>query len=97
VSAAVALEMDGDRIAEARVALGGVAHKPWRVPEAEAVLRGQKADETAFARAADLLVHDAKGYSHNEFKIELARRTAIRTLKQAANGTPQVQSNKKIV
>jgi xanthine dehydrogenase YagS FAD-binding subunit len=96
VSAAVALEMDGDRIAEARVALGGVAHKPWRVPEAEAVLRGQKADETAFARAAELLLHGAKGHSHNEFKIELARRTAIRTLKQAANGTPQVQSNKKI-
>ena len=96
VSAAVALEMDGDRIAEARVALGGVAHKPWRVPDAEAVLRGQKADEAAFARAADLLVHGAKGYSHNAFKIDLARRTAIRTLKQAANGTPQVQSNKKI-
>ncbi len=96
VSAAVALEMDGDRIAEARVALGGVAHKPWRVPDAEAALRGQKADEAAFARAADLLVHGAKGYSHNAFKIDLARRTAIRTLKQAANGTPQVQSNKKI-
>jgi xanthine dehydrogenase YagS FAD-binding subunit len=96
VSAAVALEMDGDRIAEARVALGGVAHKPWRVPEAEAALRGQKADEAAFARAADLLLHGAKGYSHNEFKIDLARRTAMRTLKQAANGTPQVQANKKI-
>ena len=96
VSAAVALEMDGDRIAEARLALGGVAHKPWRVPEAEAALRGQKADEAAFARAADLLLRGAKGYAHNGFKIELARRTAIRTLKQAANGTPQVQSNKKI-
>ncbi len=96
VSAAVALEMDGDRIAEARVALGGVAHKPWRVPEAEAALRGQKADDAAFARTADLLLRGAKGYSHNDFKIELARRTAIRTLRQAANGTPQVQSNKKI-
>ncbi len=96
VSAAVALEMDGDRITEARIALGGVAHKPWRVPEAEAALRGQKADEAAFARAADLLLRGAKGYSHNDFKIELARRTAIRTLKQAANGTPQVQANKKI-
>ncbi|MGD9769917.1 MAG: xanthine dehydrogenase family protein subunit M, partial [Pseudolabrys sp.] len=96
VSAAVALEMDGDRIAEARVALGGVAHKPWRVPDAEAALRGQKPDESAFGRAAGLLLHGAKGYSHNEFKIDLARRTAMRTLKQAANGTPQVQSNKKI-
>ena len=96
VSAAVALEMDGGRIVEARLALGGVAHKPWRVLEAEAALRGQKADDAAFARAADLLLRGAKGYAHNSFKIELARRTAIRTLKQAANGTPQVQSNKKI-
>ena len=97
VSAAVALEMDGDRIIEARIALGGVAHKPWRVPEAEAALHGQKADEANFARAADLLLRGAKGYAHNVFKIELARRTAIRTLRQAANGTPQVQSNKKII
>jgi xanthine dehydrogenase YagS FAD-binding subunit len=96
VSVAVGLELEGDSIKEARLALGGVAHKPWRVPEAEAALRGQKADEAAFARAADLLLHGAKGYSHNEFKIDLARRTAIRTLKQAANGTPQVQANKKI-
>jgi xanthine dehydrogenase YagS FAD-binding subunit len=96
VSAAAALEIDGGRIAEARIALGGVAHKPWRVPEAEAALRGQAPDETAFARAADLLLQGAKGYSHNAFKIELARRTAIRALTQAARGTPQRQSSKKI-
>ena len=53
VSVAAALELDGGRIKEARLALGGVAHKPWRNPEAEAALRGQTADEAAFAQAAD--------------------------------------------
>ena len=96
VSIAAALELDGDVIKEARVALGGVAHKPWRVPEAEAALRGQPANEAAFSKAADRLLHGAKGYAHNTFKIELARRGIIRTLTQAARGTPQSQSNKKI-
>jgi xanthine dehydrogenase YagS FAD-binding subunit len=97
VSVAAALEMDGGRIAEARVALGGVAHKPWRKRDAEAALRGEPAGEDAFARAADLLLADARAYSHNGFKIRLARRAIIRTLTQAANGTPQVQANKKIL
>jgi xanthine dehydrogenase YagS FAD-binding subunit len=97
VSVAAALEMNGGRIAEARLALGGVAHKPWRNKDAEAALRGQSADEATFAHAADLLLADARGYSHNGFKIGLARRAIIRTLTQAANGTPQVQANKKIL
>ncbi len=96
VSVAAALELDGETIKEARVALGGVAHKPWRVAGAEAALRGQKSGKTAFAQAADLLVRDAKGFGHNDFKIDLARRAIVRTLTQAANGTPQVQSSKKI-
>lgn len=96
VSVAAALELDGDRINTARLALGGVAHKPWRDPAVEETLRGHAADETAFGRAADLLLRDAKGFSHNAFKIGLARRAIVRTLTQAAKGTPQVQSNKKI-
>jgi xanthine dehydrogenase YagS FAD-binding subunit len=96
VSVAAALELEGGRIKEARVALGGVAHKPWRKPEAEAALRGQAADEPAFAEAADMLLRDAKGFEHNAFKIDLSRRTIIRTLTQAARGRPQVQSIKKI-
>jgi xanthine dehydrogenase YagS FAD-binding subunit len=96
VSVAAALQLDGGRIKEARLALGGVAHKPWRNPEAEAALRGQPADAAAFAKAADLLLRDAKGFSHNAFKIDLARRAIVRTLTQAAKGTPQVQSSKKI-
>ena len=96
VSVAVGLELVGSTIKEARFALGGVAHKPWRRAEAEATLRGKTADEIVFRQAADLAVRDAKGFGHNEFKIDLARRTIIRALFQAARGTPQSQSNKKI-
>ena len=96
VSVAAALELDGDTIKEARIALGGVAHKPWRVSAAEAMLLGQRADASIFAQAADILLHGAKGYGHNDFKIGLARRAIVRTLSQAARGTPQSQSVKKI-
>ena len=96
VSVAAALELDGDTIREARLAVGGVAHKPWRVAAAEAALRGQRADAGAFAQAADLVLRGAKGYGHNNFKIGLARRAIVRTLSQAARGTPQSQSVKKI-
>jgi xanthine dehydrogenase YagS FAD-binding subunit len=96
VSVAAALDMDGGRIKEARFALGGVAHKPWRNRDAEVALRGAAPDRTAFVKAADILLRDAKGYSHNTFKIGLARRAIIRTLTQAANATPQIQSVKKV-
>jgi xanthine dehydrogenase YagS FAD-binding subunit len=96
VSIAAALELDGTTIKEARLALGGVAHKPWRDAAAEAALRGQPANPASFSRAADLLLREAKGYEHNSFKLELARRGIVRALTQAAQGTPQSQSNKKI-
>ncbi|HEY6701477.1 MAG TPA: xanthine dehydrogenase family protein subunit M [Pseudolabrys sp.] len=96
VSVAAALGLEGGRIKEARLALGGVAHKPWRKPEAEAALRGQPAKSDAFAQAAEILLRGAKGFAHNAFKIDLARRAILRTLTQAANGTPQIQSSKKI-
>ena len=96
VSVAAALDLDGDTIREARLALGGVAHKPWRVTAAEAALRGQPAGAGAFAQAADLVLQGAKGFGHNDFKIGLARRAVVRTLSQAARGTPQSQSVKKI-
>jgi xanthine dehydrogenase YagS FAD-binding subunit len=96
VSVAAALELDGGNIKEARLALGGVAHKPWRDGAAEAALRGKAADEATFRQAADLLLRDAKGFGHNDFKIDLARRAIVRTLTQAARGTPQSQSDKKI-
>ena len=93
---AAALELEGDTIKEARLALGGVAHKPWRDPAAEAAMRGQHAGESAFTKAADLLLQGAQGYGHNNFKIGLARRAIVRTLSQAARGMPQSQSVKKI-
>jgi xanthine dehydrogenase YagS FAD-binding subunit len=96
VSVAAALELEGGRIKQARLALGGVAHKPRRNPEAEAALRGQAADPATFQRAADLLLREAKGFAHNAFKIDLARRAIVRALTQAAQGTPQSQSSKKI-
>jgi len=96
VSVAAALELDGDTIKEARLALGGVAHKPWRDTSAEAALRGEPANRAAFARAADAILRDARGFEHNTFKIELARRAVVRALAQAAAGTPQSQSSKKI-
>ena len=97
ISVAAALDLDGGTIREARLALGGVAHKPWRDADAEATLRGQPANEQAFTRAADTVLRNAKGYAHNTFKIELARRAIVRALSQAARGTPQSQSNKKIL
>jgi xanthine dehydrogenase YagS FAD-binding subunit len=96
VSIAAVLELEGGTIKEARLALGGVAHKPWRDAAAETMLRGQPANQASFTRAADLLLRDAKGYEHNAFKIDLARRGIVRTLTQAAQATPQSQSDKKI-
>ena len=96
VSVAAALELDGGRIKEARLALGGVAHKPWRNTDAEAGLRGQAPDAASFGKAADVVLSGAKGFAHNAFKIDLARRAVVRTLTQAANATPQIQAYKKI-
>jgi xanthine dehydrogenase YagS FAD-binding subunit len=96
VSVAAALEMDGETIMEARLALGGVAHKPWRDAEAEAVLRGRPPNEATFGEAAGIVLRGAKGFGRNSFKIDLARRAIVRALSQAARGTPQSQSNKKI-
>ncbi|HTW26040.1 MAG TPA: xanthine dehydrogenase family protein subunit M [Acetobacteraceae bacterium] len=96
VSVAVGLELEGGRIGQARFALGGVAHKPWRDAGAEAALSGQPATEASFAEAAALALRDAKGFGHNNFKIGLAHRAIIRALSQAARGTPQSQSDKKI-
>jgi xanthine dehydrogenase YagS FAD-binding subunit len=96
VSVAAALELDGRTIKEARLALGGVAHKPWRDPSVEAALRGEAAGAASFSRAADLLLRDAKGYKHNAFKVGLARHAIIRALSQAAAGPPQSQANKKV-
>jgi xanthine dehydrogenase YagS FAD-binding subunit len=96
VSVAVALKLDGDRIADARVALGGVAHKPWRRRNAEDVLNGATANRDSFEACAERLLKGAVGIGGNDFKIELARRAIVRALAQAAAGTPQSQTDKRI-
>ncbi|MET1057569.1 MAG: xanthine dehydrogenase family protein subunit M [Pedobacter sp.] len=83
VSVAVALEMDGDLIKEAHVALGGVAHKPWRDKVAEEQLNGQMATAENFRAFADSVLSGGIGYGHNTFKIELARRAIVRALTTA--------------
>jgi xanthine dehydrogenase YagS FAD-binding subunit len=84
VSVAAALEMQGDTIRQARLALGGVAHKPWRDAEAEAMLSRKSATRENFQKVAESIMRDAKGFGHNTFKIELAKRAIVRALKQAA-------------
>ncbi|VTR91621.1 fad-binding molybdopterin dehydrogenase : Periplasmic aromatic aldehyde oxidoreductase OS=Hyalangium minutum GN=DB31_7270 PE=4 SV=1: FAD_binding_5: CO_deh_flav_C [Gemmata massiliana] len=84
VSVAVGLELDGGTIKDARVALGGVAHKPWRDPAAEALLVDKPPTADGYRPVADALLAGAKGYGHNTFKIELARRAVVRALTRAA-------------
>jgi xanthine dehydrogenase YagS FAD-binding subunit len=84
VSVAAALELEQSSIKAARIALGGVAHKPWRAHEAEEHLVGKRADETSFLSAAEAALAGAKGYRHNTFKIELAKRTIVRALSHVA-------------
>ena len=86
VSVAAGLEMDGGRIRSAGLALGGVAHKPWRSAAAEKALAGQSAGAEVFRKAAELALEGAKGYEHNAFKIELAKQSIVRALTLAAQG-----------
>src|SRR5580693_7616609 len=88
VSAAAALRVEGDVIAEARLALGGVAMKPWRAREAERILAGARPDAALFRRAAEAALAEAKPSGDNGFKIELARRVVARALTLALAGTP---------
>jgi xanthine dehydrogenase YagS FAD-binding subunit len=89
VSAAAGLIVEGGLIREARLALGGVAAKPWRARQAEALLAGARAEPAAFQRAADAALSEAKPSGDNAFKIELARRIIVRAFTLAAKGTPE--------
>jgi len=86
VSVAAAIEMDGNHIKQVRLALGGVAHKPWRAFEAEKFLVGKEATEANFRQAAEREMKQAKPLEHNEFKIELGQRAIARALMQAMTG-----------
>lgn len=82
VSIAAALEADKGNINDVRIAMGGVAHKPWRAYKAEEVLKGAKANAETFAKAAEAELQDAKGFKYNNFKIELAKRTMASVLNE---------------
>ena len=84
VAVAAALELEGNRIKQARVVLGGVAHKPWRSADAEAALAGKPASEESFRRAAEAALKDAKPLAHNAFKVELGKRAIVRALMRAS-------------
>jgi xanthine dehydrogenase YagS FAD-binding subunit len=83
-SAAVALDLDGDTVREARIALGGVAALPWRARAAEAALQGARLDDAALDAAADKAFAGARPLAHNAFKVELGKRTLVRALREAA-------------
>ena len=88
VSVAAALDIDtGGTILGGRVALGGVAHKPWRKPEAERLLEGQQPAAALFGRVADVLLAGATGQGDNDFKIDMARNAIVRALEAAVHGT----------
>lgn len=82
VSVAAAIEIEGGKVKDVRLALGGVAHKPWRAFAAEAALKGKAAGEESFRAAADAELADAKPLRHNAFKVELAKRVIVAVLKE---------------
>jgi xanthine dehydrogenase YagS FAD-binding subunit len=84
VSVAAVLDLDGERIRAARIALGGVAHRPWRALDAERQLVGATLSDDAFAAAGEAAVKGAQGRGHNDFKIQLAARSVARALADAA-------------
>lgn len=81
VSVAAALDIQQGTIRQARV-----AHKPWRAVEAERILTGAPAREAPFRQAAEAMMRQARGYEHNQFKIEMGRRAIVRALTTLSNG-----------
>ncbi len=96
VSVAVVMKLEDGRIADVRIAVGGVAHKPWRRVEAEETIRNQAPSTQAFEAAASALLAGAVGQGENDFKVALARKAVVRALGQAAAGTPQSQIDKRV-
>ena len=84
VSVAAALDIDQNRIKTARLAMGGVAHKPWRLFEAEKMLTGQVVSETVFRQAAEVAMQGARAFEHNAYKLRIAPNAIVQALKIAA-------------
>lgn len=87
ISVAAALDLYGGMIRDARLALGGVAHKPWRCLEAEAMLKGELATHATFHRAAEAAVQQAVPRTHNGFKVEMVKRLIVRALSELSERT----------
>jgi len=85
LSVAAALDIKNGRINDARLAMGGVAHKPWRLTDAEKYLKGKPANEATFKEAAQLAMKGAKGYGENNFKLKLAPNSIVEALTIAAS------------
>jgi xanthine dehydrogenase YagS FAD-binding subunit len=90
-SAAVALDLDGDRIRQVRIGLGGMAYRPWRALDAEQLLTGKPLTEANAQAAANQALQGAATHGHNDYKPELARRTLVRALLEAKAMTPAAQ------
>ncbi len=86
ISVAAALEMKNGKIQQGRLALGGVAHKPWRSTEAEGFLQGKAAEASTFEKAAEIALQGAKPLKHNAFKVDMAKRAIRRALAISAQG-----------
>jgi xanthine dehydrogenase YagS FAD-binding subunit len=86
ISVAAILDIDDNKIRDARIALGGVAHKPWRLQEAEQFLVGKAVDEALFQQAAELALRNAQTLEHNKFKVEMSKRAIRRALMVSAKG-----------
>ncbi|MBC7714033.1 MAG: xanthine dehydrogenase family protein subunit M [Rhizobacter sp.] len=89
-SAAVGYELNDNLLGDVRIALGGVAHKPWRNTEAEIFLKGKLPTKDNFRKAAEIILEGARGYGQNDFKIELAKRVVVRALEMAINNEVQL-------
>ena len=90
VSVATGLELENNIIKEARIVLGGIAHKPWRVKEAEEFLKDKEASKENFAAAAEMIIAGAVPYQYNSFKIELTKRAIVRNCMMALNPETQL-------
>jgi xanthine dehydrogenase YagS FAD-binding subunit len=86
VSVAAGLEMNGNTVRSCRIAMGGVAHKPWRATAAEKYLTGKTATDENFRAAAEAEMNAAKPLEHNKFKVELGKRAIVHALRRAVNG-----------
>jgi xanthine dehydrogenase YagS FAD-binding subunit len=86
ISVATAVDLAGEKIKDARLAMGGVAHKPWRSKEAEQFLIGKTANAATFEQAAEIALQTAKPLQHNQFKVDLAKRAIKRSLMVSAKG-----------